>query len=252
MLSLVFRRAPGARALNACIPPRPSYRISSRPAATLAAFAAILALALPAAFPEAARAQQDWAEQEDEARAREEAEAAAAKGPPPELLPSDPAAAAAERLEQSFAELKDPDEETWRAAERRAIRLLASSGSDSFDLLLERGRDAIDSQNLDAAVAHLTDLVTLAPSFSEGWLARAEAYARQQDWGRALADLAEAIASEPRHFGAYAALGAVLMQLDEEAEALAAFRKALEIHPNYADARSALEQIDQDAAGFDI
>lgn len=218
-----------------------------------AAVALCLSAALGAALaPIGALAQQDWAEAEDEARAREEAEAAAAKGPPPEVLPSDPAAAAAERLETSLAELQSADEATWRAAERRVRRLFASSGSDSYDLLLERGRKAIEAQNVDAAVDHLTDLVTLAPTFAEGWLARAEAYARQADWGRALADLAEAIAHEPRHFGAYAALGVVLTQLDQEAKAHEAFTKALEIHPNFAEARQAIDQMDRDAAGFDI
>ena len=50
--------------------------------------------------------------------------------------------------------------------------------------------------------------------------------------GRALADIHEVLAREPRHFGALSGLGIILQELGDEKHALDVFRRALAIHPH--------------------
>ena len=54
----------------------------------------------------------------------------------------------------------------------------------------------------------------------------------KKDYGRALADIAQALAREPRHFGALTGLGMILQEMGEDKRALEAFRRALEIDPH--------------------
>lgn len=151
----------------------------------------------------------------------------------------DPAAA----LDKAFADLKSEDETTRAQAGQRIVKLWSRSGSASMDLLLQRGRDAIEREDYAAAKEHLTDLVTLAPGFAEGWHMRAQVHAMQDDYAGALLDLAETVAIEQRHFLAFAELGALLEDLGHEQEALKAFRSALEIFPAFEPAKNAVERL---------
>ncbi len=137
-----------------------------------------------------------------------------------------------ERLAEAFERLKSDEAATRAAGEQTIARLWARSGSASADLLLERARKAIEKERWDAALTHLDDLANLYPEFAEGWNARATAHFKQEDLGRALEDVARTLALEPRHFGAWAGLGLILEQLDEPKKALAAYQRALEIHPH--------------------
>ena len=154
-----------------------------------------------------------------------------------------------EALEQAFENLRSEEEAVWKAAERTVTKSWSRSGSASMDLLLQRGRDAMRRENWDAAIEHLTDLVNLAPDFAEGWSARATVYFRQEKLGLALADLGEAIAQDPRHFGAYAGLGLVFEKLEDAPRATEAYRRSLSIHPNLKAARDGVERLSGQAEG---
>lgn len=157
----------------------------------------------------------------------------------------------AEALDRAFAELKSEDEEAQARAGQKIVKLWARSGSPSMDLLLKRGQEAIAREDADAAIEHLTDLVTLAPDFAEGWHARAQAHALKEDFSAALFDLAETVALEQRHFLAFAELGALLEDLGREQEAMVAFRKSLDIFPGFQAAKNAVERLAPSVDGRD-
>jgi tetratricopeptide (TPR) repeat protein len=125
-----------------------------------------------------------------------------------------------------------PDEETAKLVENRIWALWLASGSDTADLLMSRVKEAAEQKDTDLAVRLLDAIIELKPDYAEAWNRRATMHFTKKDYGRALADIAQALAREPRHFGALTGLGMILQEMGEDKRALEAFRRALEIDPH--------------------
>lgn len=171
--------------------------------------------------------------------------------PATEAEPESPAAAA-RPLDALFADLLKADPRAARRIEREIWNAWSKSGSASADLLLQRGREATREGKLDAAIDHLTALVDHAPDFAEGWNARATAYFRAGLYGPSVADIAEVLRREPRHFGALAGFGAILEATGREAEALEVYRAALAIHPHLGGIGDAVARLELRRSGQDL
>ena len=137
----------------------------------------------------------------------------------------------AERLDGLFAELAEPDRPDWSRTEAEIVRLWSQSGSPAMDLLLQRASKAIEAEDYDLAIEHLSALVDHAPDFAEGWNARATAFFLMGEYSLSLADIEHVLALNPRHFGALEGLGAIFEELGEPALALRALRAAHDINP---------------------
>ena len=185
----------------------------------VAAFAAVLVLALPLA------AQQDIAHA------------------------ADPHAAEFDRL---FAELANPDNRTWRRAEADIRRLWSLSGSAAMDLLYKRAVAALDADDPALAIDHLTALTDHAPDFAEAWHLRAVAFYNTGAIGLALADLARALALEPRHWTALSGLATILEDLGKPEQALAAYRASLALHPHQDDVKEAIAGLERVVSGISL
>lgn len=135
-------------------------------------------------------------------------------------------------IDSLMAELSRPDLRTWEAVEEKIIGLWSQSGSDTADLLLERGMAAIEDEDYGLAVEHLTALTDHAPEFAEGWHARATAFYLQEEFGLALADLERTLVLNPRHFGALTGLGIVMEELGDYELALRALKLAKDLNPH--------------------
>lgn len=170
---------------------------------------------------------------------------------PESAFEPDPDLSREERIELALEALQSEDEAERARAESRLSDLWSDSGSDSMNLLLKRGRDAMEREAFDAALEHFTDLVNLAPEFAEGWNARATVHYRLDKYGAALADLSEALALEARHFSALAGLGVILEAVGDEAGAVAAFRQALTIHPHLDGPQEAVDRLAPKVDGRD-
>ena len=151
-------------------------------------------------------------------------------------------------LDELFEELARPGADHERTADRIA-ETWSRSGSASADLLLRRGREALEAGDAEAAVEHLTALTDHAPDFAEGWSARATALYAAGRAGEALADLARALELEPRHFGALAGLGFVMEDMGLEGDALRAYRAAAALHPGIEMVNDAIDRLERDAEG---
>lgn len=149
----------------------------------------------------------------------------------------------ADDLDELLARLADPETEDWERVQDQIIRIWSRSGSDSMDLLLIRGRKAIQEEDFVTAIHHLTALTDHAPDFAEGWNARAIAFYMHGEYGLALADIERTLALEPRHFGALSGLGLILDQLDRKEAALTAYRETLRINPHIERIRDAAERL---------
>lgn len=131
-----------------------------------------------------------------------------------------------------LAQLAQPDLRTWESTESKIMGLWSRSGSATADLLLERGRQAMDAEDYLTAIEHLTALTDHAPEFAEGWHARATAFYLIDEYGLAMQDLQRSLALNPDHFGALTGLGIVLEELGRPEDALDVMRRAQELNPH--------------------
>jgi tetratricopeptide (TPR) repeat protein len=159
---------------------------------------------------------------------------AASAGPegvdtPPAVVPK---ADRTHNIDFLFQALKAaPDDETARLIEGRIWALWLASGSDTADLLMSRARTAIEQNDADLAIQLLDAIIELKPDYVEAWNRRATLYFEKHDYGRAMSDIAQVLAREPRHFGALTGLGMILEDIGDNKRALEAFRRALEVDP---------------------
>lgn len=129
---------------------------------------------------------------------------------------------------------------------------LSKSGSPAMNLLLKRGRAALERGDTRRAIQHLTALTDHAPGFAEGFHARSVAYARVGKMGPAMADLERALSLEPRNFAAIYSLGALLEQVEQPDLARRAYLQLRDIHPHFEDVDEALARLDAQVGGSDI
>lgn len=163
-----------------------------------------------------------------------------------------PSVADEAKLDELYAELAQPDLKDWEKVERQIWREWSRSGSASMDLLLRRGRTAMEKGDFSKAIAHFTALTDHAPDFAEGWNARATAFFNAEEYGLSIADIQRTLALNPRHFGALQGLGRILEELDQQENALAAYKAAAAIHPHREGLKDAIERLERTVSGQDI
>lgn len=156
------------------------------------------------------------------------------------------------RLDALFDQLRAAEEAQARRIEKDIWLEWSRSGSPAFDLLLERGRKAMEQGDPEAAIEHLTALIDHAPEFAEGWNARATAYFQAGLHGPSVADIQRALALNPRHFGAMAGFAMILEQAGQTAQARAVYEAALAIHPHLQGVREALDRLDKAETGQEL
>ena len=121
-----------------------------------------------------------------------------------------------------------------------------------MDLLLKRGREALEKNDFAAAIEHFTALTDHAPNFPEGWYGRAQAFVNTGHFGPAVADLNRVLALNPQHYDAIFGLGTIFEQLEQPEEAYDAYRLVLDMHPHHEEARSRLEKIEHGVNGTEL
>lgn len=160
--------------------------------------------------------------------------------------------AVAETLDEMFAELQTAEEPAAGRLERKIWREWSKSGSAAMDLLLKRGRDAMEAGDTEAAIEHFTALIDHAPAFAEGWNARATAYFQAGLFGPSAADIQQVLRLNPRHFGALSGFGRILEETANPDRALVVYKAALAIHPHLAGIKEAIARLETKAAGQEM
>jgi tetratricopeptide (TPR) repeat protein len=179
--------------------------------------------------------------------ARVEAASALAPRPPKSLIQRNKA------LSDLYARLATADDrQSAKAISASIERLWHFTGSETISLMMERALSALQAKDPELSLRLLDSVVSLAPTFAEGWNRRAYVHYLQKDYGSALADLRRALTLDPNHFKALDGLGNVMRQIGRKDAALVAFRMLLDIHPFWSGAKQAVQELKRDVEGQDI
>ena len=172
---------------------------------------------------------------------------------PPTTLPRAQHGDRTQNLDRLFEALKvAPDDDSAKYVENRIWAIWLGSPSDTANLLMGRVKTAVDGKDLDLAIKLLDAVIDIRPDFVEAWNRRATVYYTKKDFGRALADIHEVLAREPRHFGALSGLGIILQELGDDKHALEMFRRALAVHPRLERIPDLVKKLSDKIDGRDI
>jgi tetratricopeptide (TPR) repeat protein len=172
---------------------------------------------------------------------------------PPNVLPRTQRGDKAQNLDRLFEALKvAPDDDSAKYVENRIWAVWLASNSDTANLLMTRAKTAADGKDYDLAIKLLNAVIDIKPDFVEAWNRRATVYYTKKDFGRALADIQEVLAREPRHFGALSGLGIILQELGDDKHALEVFRRALAVHPRLERIPDLVKKLSDKIDGRDI
>jgi tetratricopeptide (TPR) repeat protein len=130
--------------------------------------------------------------------------------------------------------------------------LWRSTGSATVDLLMSRTARFTKESDLDLALQIIDATVDMAPDEAEAWYLRGRVHYLQKQYELAIADFKRALEHDPKHYRALEDLGLVFDTLGTKKEALAAYRKALEVNPFLGDAHQAVEFLSREVGGRDI
>jgi tetratricopeptide (TPR) repeat protein len=157
------------------------------------------------------------------------------------------------RLDELFGQLKR--ERNEKAAERIASRISEEwnhSGSASIDLMMMWSKDAMDSKKFDVALDFLDQVVTMEPTYAEGWNRRATVHFVMQNYAKSMADISHTLELEPRHFGALAGMGQIMKNTGRNELALQAWQRVLDIYPMMRNAQNEVATLSEELAGEGI
>lgn len=157
------------------------------------------------------------------------------------------------RLDALFGQLKR--ERNEKAAERIASRIGEEwnhSGSASIDLMMGWSQTAMENKKFDVALDFLDQVVTMEPSYAEGWNRRATVHFMMQNYAKSMADISHTLELEPRHFGALAGMGQILKNSGRDELALQAWQRVLDIYPMMRNAQNEVATLSEELAGEGI
>jgi len=177
--------------------------------------------------------------------------------PAPEAETSLPANASAldrkVRLDRLLNRLATaPTPEDAKPYEASIDVLWNQSGSDTADLLTTRAVDLVAAEDQQGALKLLDAALEARPDFAEGWNKRATLFFLSGDYVSAMSAIHETLRYEPRHYGAWAGLGKILEQSGDDEKALAAYRRALAIHPHLEGLRKNADELEIKLKGEEL
>ena len=137
------------------------------------------------------------------------------------------------RLPKLFESLKSAtDAKTAQATASNIWRIWSEKPDDKrIAELLRQGTEQMNAGHLRKAEKLFTSVINADPNFAEAWNKRATVYFLMGAYDLSKKDIAQTIAREPQHFGAWSGLGLVETHIGNYDAALKAYEKAARIHP---------------------
>jgi tetratricopeptide (TPR) repeat protein len=146
------------------------------------------------------------------------------------------------------ARLRDSEPEVRQSAQQAMWRIWSRSGDPAIDREFAQGLAHMQAQAFHRALAVFDGIVQRMPAFAEGWNKRATLYFLLGEHDKSLKDCDEVLKRNPNHFGALSGAGQIHLQLGHPEQALAFFKRALQVNPNLAENLGpAIELLEQQA-----
>jgi hypothetical protein len=159
-------------------------------------------------------------------------------------------ARASRRLDTLFRELDDPLSADLPFEIEDLIWAIWHEHDDPEAVAgMERAIGLIAQRNDDAAFAVLDGLIDGWPDWAEPWNKRATLRFMRGEDRQSLADIAETLLREPRHFGAMAGLGQICMRHHDPRSAAVAFDAALTVNPHMSQVAAIRRRIQTEMPG---
>jgi len=153
-------------------------------------------------------------------------------------------------LDPLFEALKrERDADKARGIATQIMTDMNQSGSATVDLLMQWAATAIKEKRNAAALDFLDQVTLLDPAYPEGWNRRATLHYTMGNSRKSMADIAEVLKREPRHFGAIAGMAGILMENGRDELALKAWEDYLAVYPADRDAQEAVTKLSEKIAG---
>ncbi|CDZ40173.1 hypothetical protein NOJ28_11870 [Neorhizobium galegae] len=171
---------------------------------------------------------------------------------PPAATPVIPAVAQkpGKPVDPLFDALKrERNPEKARGIASQIIADLNDSGSATVNLLMQWSATAIKEKRNAAALDFLDQVTVLDPAFAEGWNRRATLHYTMGNPRKSMADIAEVLKREPRHFGALSGMAGILTEAGKDELALKAWQDYLAVYPADRDAQEAVTKLSEKLAG---
>lgn len=156
----------------------------------------------------------------------------------------------AERLMNDLSQAEDAT--SAQRLEKQILDEWSKSGSPAMDLLLKRGRDALEINDFAAAAEHFRALTDHAPEFAEGWHGLALAYYRAERLGPAMDALERVLVLNPQHFAALRGIGALQEEIGRPVLAYEAYERVLVLRPHDPDVIKAMERLERTVKGIEL
>jgi tetratricopeptide (TPR) repeat protein len=152
-----------------------------------------------------------------------------------------PAQKRSAELDRGFGKLRSQAGQT-----QRILDLWMQSDSATADVLLQQAMRAMSDGDLDTALEVLDRMLVSYPNYAEVYNKRAMVYFAKGDYDKSLVDIERVLDLEPRHFGAIAGKGVILLEQGKNLDALKAFQEAVAINPHMEMINAAIKAIQHD------
>jgi len=159
-------------------------------------------------------------------------------------LAETPVNGAQTELEQLLTALPmAPNEAAAARLEARISELWQRSAGPTAALLMGRAARHLQGNEASQSVQDYDAVLALEPDFTDAFAKRAVARYQSGNVTGAVADLEQAVKQEPRQFNAWRALSDIAADQQHWPQALAAWKKLLEIDPQTADGAKHLKEL---------
>ncbi len=154
------------------------------------------------------------------------------------------------RLDKLFSELKKARNTNEASSITKQIWAeWNDSGSPTINLILKWAQEATNKRDYSAALDFLDQATSLMPDYAEGWNKRATLHYRMGNYKKSMTDVTRVLALEPRHFGALSGMAIILEARGKDEQALAVWKRLLEVYPGDRKAQKRVIEISKDLAG---
>jgi len=150
-----------------------------------------------------------------------------------------------QKLDELFRQLKTATSQSSALeAEQQISAIWLQSGDPDIDQQMRLAMQAMDELYYGSALKVFSNILVLRPDYAEAWNKRATLYYLVGNYQESLNDIERVLALEPRHFGAIAGKGMVLLKLARPQEALAAFKQALAVDPALTNIQTEVQMLE--------